>query len=138
LSFLLDTNAVSDTGKRTPNPGLATWLGAQASDDLWMSVLTMGELRYGALILPDGPRRQELEGWLTQVLVTFADRTLDVDSRIAAAWADVAARHRIARRTVSPADELIAATAIVHDLTVVTRNVRDFQFSGCKLHSPWS
>ena len=103
-----------------------------------MSVLTVGELRYGTLILPDGPRREALEGWLARVLFTFSERTLHVDAQVATTWADVAARHRAALRTVSAADELIAATAIVHDLTLVTRNVRDFQFSGCRIVSPWT
>ncbi len=138
MSYLLDTNAISDAGKPRPNAGLAAWFSTQEQDDLWLSALTIGELKFGALILPEGQRRQVLEGWITQTLLTFSQRTINIDSRVATTWAEVGARHRAARRTISPTDELIAATAIVHDLTIVTRNVRDFEHSGAKVLSPWS
>ena len=138
MSFLLDTNAISETFKRAPNPGFADWLRGRDDQFLWISVLTLGELRYGMLVLSVGPKREQLQTWINETQLAFAPRTLDVDAGVALAWAEVAARHRAALRTVSATDELIAATAIVHDLTVVTRNVRDFEASGCKLLSPWT
>ena len=138
MSFLLDTNGVSETFKRAPNIGFSNWLRERDDKSLWISVLTIGELLYGMLVLPAGPRREGLQAWITQIQLAYAPRTLGVDASVASVWAEVAARHRAALRTVSAADELIAATAIVHDLTVVTRNVRDFQFSGCRLISPWT
>ena len=138
MSFLLDTNGVSETFKRASNPGFTSWLRDRNDQFLWISVLTLGELRYGMLLLPAGPKRDMLQAWIAQTQLAYAPRTLNVDAGVALAWSEVAARHRTALRTVSAADELIAATAIVHDLTVVTRNVRDFEASGCKLLSPWT
>ncbi len=138
MSYLLDTNAISEAGKTRPNAGLSAWLASQDRDELWISVLTIGELRYGMLVLPAGLRRDTLYAWITQIELAYASRTLGVDTGVATAWAEVAARHRAALRTISATDELIAATAIVHDLTVVTRNTRDFQFSGCRMTSPWT
>lgn len=138
MSFLLDTDALSEYTKARPNPGFIQWSLPQAADAFWTSVIVLGELRVGVVSLEPGPRRELLEGWTINVAAGFGPRILAVDTSIANAWAEVTLRHRGALRTVSAADELIAATAIVNDLTVVSRNVRDFEFSGCKLLSPWT
>ena len=138
MSFLLDTNALSEYTKVRPNAGYVEWSGLQSADALSTSVIVMGELRFGVVDMEPGPKRLMLEGWMIEVAAGFGPRILAIDLPVVNAWADVALRHRRALRTVSAADELIAATAIAHDLTLITRNTRDFQFSGCKLHSPWS
>ena len=138
MRFLLDTNAVSEPRRPAPDTGYLQWLSAQDPNDLAMSVLTFGELKRGVGVLAPGRRRTDLEAWLTEGLVSFGDRILPVDLSVTAAWADVSALHRGAGRAVGVIDELIAATALAHGLTVVTRNGRDFEASGCDLLVPWS
>ncbi len=138
MTFLLDTNAVSEPQKPKPDQGYLAWIEAQAADSLNVSVLTVGELRRGLLALPVGARRSRLEAWMIEALTAFGERILPIDLPIVTAWADLGAHHKRLGRVVSAVDELVAATALAHDLTVVTRNVRDFETSGCKLLSPWS
>jgi predicted nucleic acid-binding protein len=138
LSFLLDTNALSEPQRPRPDAGYMAWIDGQPAGDLYLSVLSLGELKRGLAALEPGARRVRIEAWLSQALAVFSDRMLPIDAAVATAWAAVSLNHRQAGLTISAIDELIAATAIVHDLTVVSRNLRDFQASGCKLLSPWS
>ena len=138
MKYLLDTNAVSEPRRAAPDRGYLDWLSAQAPDDLAISALTFGELKRGVSALAPGRRRTDLEAWLTEGLVSFGDRILAVDLSVASVWASVAAHHRSMGRAVGVIDELIAATALAHGLTVVTRNARDFEGSGCDLLVPWS
>lgn len=138
MSFLLDTNALSEPQKARPDAAYLAWLDEQAPLHLYASVLSIGEMRHGALSLPPGGRRASIEMWLDKALTSFGSRILAVDMAVADAWAAIMRMHRQKGKTISAVDELIAATALVHDLTVVTRNVRDFQASGCKLLSPWT
>ncbi len=138
MSFLLDTNAVSEALKPRPDDGFKAWVGAQDAFELNISVLTFGEIRRGARLLPQGGRRAQIESWLAEAPNLFHDRILDVDLEVAGVWADIAARHRSLGKVVGAIDELIAATALVHDLAVVTRNGRHFDESGCKHLSPWA
>ena len=138
MKFLLDTNAVSEPLQQRPDPAYLRWINAPDTDDLALSVLTLGELRKGAGLLGDGARRSRIEAWLSDVIVQFHGRVLDVDLSVANAWAEIAVRHRRQGRVVGAVDELLAATALVHDLTLVTRNLRHFGDSGCKLICPWS
>jgi toxin FitB len=138
LRFLLDTNAVSEPRRASRDEGYLSWLSAQDPGDLAISALTFGELKRGVAALAPGRRRTELDAWLTEGLVSFADRILPVDVAVASAWADVAALHKNQGRAVGVIDELIAATALAHGLIVVTRNAKDFEVSGCDLLVPWS
>ena len=138
MSFLLDTNAVSEFTKLRPDPAFTSWLDKQNVESLWTSALVVGEVWFGIIPLEAGPKREGLEAWMASMIASFGPRLLPVDLPVATTWAEVTHRHKRALRTVSATDELIAATAIVHDLTVVTRNVRDFEASGCKLLSPWT
>lgn len=138
MIYLLDTNAVSEPQKARPDSGYMAWLQAQEAQSLGISVLTLGELRHGLSALPIGGKRSQLETWFIEALTAFGDRVLPVDVPVVMAWADLALAHKRSGRAVSAVDELIAATALAHNLTVVTRNVRDFAASGCKLHTPWT
>ena len=102
------------------------------------SVICSGEIEAGVLRLEPGPLRDRYEGLRREMIEWMAPRTLPIDRLVASAWARVSANHVRLERPISTADELIAATAIVHDLTVVTRNVRDFEYAGCRVLSPWS
>lgn len=143
MSFLLDTTAVSELGKIRPDPGFTGWFEgpgrrADAERGVFVSVLVIGELDKGIAKLPDGPSRQSVTGRRDFVLGAFNDRILPIDLEVSRCWGELANRHARLNRTVGAIDELIAATAIVHNLTLVTRNVRHFEHSGCRVLSPWS
>jgi predicted nucleic acid-binding protein len=138
LRYLLDTNAVSEPQRSNANAGYMAWLHRQESDDLAISALTVGELKRGVAVLEAGRRRSSLTAWIAEGLASFGDRILAVDARVASVWAEVGIRHRRAGRVVGAVDELIAATALAFDLAVVTRNLRDFEASGCQVLSPWA
>ena len=138
MTFLLDTNAISEPGRTRPDAGFTGWFDAALESELFLSVVTLGELRRGAALLPVGPRRTTLEATHQAILRQFEHQVIPVDRTIALAWGELTAKHWRSGRKPSMSDELIAATALVHDLIVVTRNVVDFEAAGCKLLSPWS
>lgn len=136
--YLLDTNAITEPKRARPNAGVVAWLNDQLLTDLHLSVITIGELRRGIIRLEPGRRRDDLDYWLAQVVLRFGDRILPIDIEVTDRWAALAEAQRAAGRTADMSDELIAATAHVHGLSVVTRNVRQFEHSGCRVVSPWS
>ena len=144
MKFLLDTNAVSETLRSRPNQGFMDWFTSIGSpeddfdDRLHLSVLTIGEMRRGVLRLEPDPRAAILQDRIVGILAEYDDRLIPVDLAVVERWARLAEVYRTSGVTVGITDELLAATALVHDLTVVTRNVRHFEYSGCKLLSPWS
>ncbi|AYG94891.1 type II toxin-antitoxin system VapC family toxin [Brevundimonas naejangsanensis] len=136
--FLLDTNAISEPKRARPDAGLIGWLSDQLLSDLHLSVITVGELRRGIVRLEPGRRRDDLDYWLSDLVLRFDDRILPVDLDVTERWASLAEAARTAGRASDMTDELIAATAHVHGLAVVTRNVRHFEPLGCRVLSPWS
>jgi predicted nucleic acid-binding protein len=138
LRFLLDTNAVSEPQRERPDRGYMDWIAEQAADDLSVSALTFGELRRGVAGLDAGRRKSALKAWLTAWLSEFGDRVLPIDLRVAEAWGALSAKLKAEGRVAGFADELIAATALAHGLTLVTRNRRHFLAAGCEIVSPWA
>jgi len=136
--FLLDTNVVSEPKRSRPDAGVLTWLGEQLQSSLYISVLTVGELRRGIVRLAPGRRRDDLDFWLGDLILQHGERILAIDLDVTERWAALAEANRAAGRASDMTDELIAATAQAHGLTVVTRNVRHFEHSGCRVLSPWS
>ncbi|RZJ97318.1 MAG: type II toxin-antitoxin system VapC family toxin [Brevundimonas sp.] len=136
--FLLDTNAISEPKRARPDQSVVRWLNGQLLSDLYLSVITVGELRRGIVRLQPSPRRDDLDFWLAELILRFDQRILPVDLAVSERWAALAEAQRAAGRTSDMSDELIAATAHVHGLTVVTRNTRHFEPSGCRVVSPWS
>ncbi|MFT4912045.1 MAG: putative nucleic acid-binding protein [Brevundimonas sp.] len=136
--YLLDTNAISEPKSPRPDPSLVSWLGDQLPTDLHLSVMSVGELRRGIVRLAPGRRRDDLDYWLAQLILRFNDRILPVDLEVTERWASLAETQRAAGRTADMTDELIAATAHVHGLTIITRNIRHFEHAGCRVLSPWS
>ena len=130
--YLLDTNVVSETTKRTPNVGVLDWL--RKSEPSFMSVLTIGELRRGVLAqrLRNQSNADRLSAWLEQLEYEYRDFILDVGTAVIARWAALGSG-----RTLPVVDSLIAATAVTHDLTVVTRNTQDFIGLGVKTLNPF-
>jgi predicted nucleic acid-binding protein len=138
LKCLLDTNAVSEPTRISPDLDYMRWFGNAEESDLFVSVITLGELRRGAALMPEGARRIRYETVHRQLMDWFADRVFAVDREIALVWGELSARLRRIGRDLPLADQLLAATALTHGLTVVTRNVRHFEPTGCKLLCPWS
>jgi toxin FitB len=135
LSFLLDTNVISELRRRRPDPGVQKWLAGIDASELSLSVLVVGELRQGIerLRQRDARRAAQLEQWLERLTEQFAERILPVTATIADEWGRLNARDR-----VPAVDGLIAATAAVHGLTVVTRNVQDFRRTGVRCLDPFA
>lgn len=106
---------------------------------MFLSVITLGELRQGVELLAAGPRRAVLDGWVQRDLPErFAGRVLPIDAQTADLWGRLVARRRRAGGPIGVMDALLAATASAHDLAVVTRNTSDFQGCGVRLVNPWT
>ena len=139
MTFLLDTNAISEVIKPRPNAGVMDWFGSADEDTLYLSVITLAELRHGVERLAAGSRRASLDRWLSADLPDrFEGRILPVDARTADAWGRGIARAQAAGRTIGAMDGFIAATAMQHQLTLVTRNLADFQPVSVQLFCPWT
>ncbi len=139
MRFLLDTNVVSEWVKPQPAPGVVTWLADADEDQLFISVITIAELRHGIERLAQGRRRQRLGEWLdVELLERFADRVLAIDAAVANAWGVIVAERERKGRPIGAVDAFVAATARVHELTLVTRNVADFGSSVTSLVNPWA
>lgn len=139
MSFLLDTNVISESMKPQPNPGVVSWLATLDEDRVYMSVVTLTELRYGVERLAIGARRKRLDVWLQQELPErFDGRILPVDGLVADACGRLVARSEALGRPIEPRDAFIAATAVVHGLTLVTRNASDFQPTVKSVIDPWT
>ncbi|PXX63848.1 hypothetical protein DFR70_10528 [Nocardia tenerifensis] len=136
--YLLDTDAVAEWIKPRPDPGLIAWLHAADEERMFLSVITIGEIRRGVDRMSDERRRTRLTTWLSdQVADRFDDRLLPVDFGVAQAWGRVRARADRAGHGIDAVDALIAATAEAHGLTLVTRNDKDFHGTGVQVLCPW-
>src|SRR5258708_21157202 len=138
MSFLLDTNAVSEWVKQQPNAGVIAWMEAADEDRIFISVVSLAELRYGVERMPTGRRRSRLEQWLRNELpLRFESRILPVDTEVAEAWGKIVSRSEAAGRPIGAMNAFLAATAETHQMTLATRSVSDFPFFKSVL-SPWS
>lgn len=139
MNYLLDTNVISEWVKPHPNPGVAAWLAEVDEDRVFISVVTLAELRHGIERMPAGARRDRLDGWLRDELSQrFEGRILPVDVAVADAWGKVMARGQAAGRPVGAMDAFLAATAESHGLVLVTRNVSDFALVEQGVINPWT
>ena len=138
MSFLLDTNVVSELAKDDPDINVFDWMSRIDEFSTWISVVTIAELRSGCEQLPQGGRRQRIELWLdVDVRARFSGRVLGIDEEAAEVCGRLIARGRRSGRTIGAMDTWIAAISRQHDLTVVTRNTRDFEALGVPLLNPW-
>ena len=135
MTYLLDTNVISEIGKSRPDSGVRTWVDGVSDDSLHLSVLVVGEIRNGIerLRRRDLTQALALEDWLAGLESEFATRTFDVDRPIAHAWGRINAAD-----PVPAVDGLLAATALVHGLTVVTRDTAPFERVGVPYLDPWT
>lgn len=139
MKFVLDTCLISELVCAAPDPSVIAWLSEQQEQYLFLSVLTLGELRKGIERLPEGRKRTRLTTWIDGDLkLRFTGRLLPVDEDVAERWGLVCAQAGAQGITVPVLDGLIAATALVHGMTVVTRNVSDMAATGALLFSPWA
>jgi predicted nucleic acid-binding protein len=139
VNFLLDTTVVSEWMQPAPNSGVIRWLSEVDEDRVFLSVITLAELRFGTERLASGTRKSRLETWLREELpLRFEGRLLIIEAAIADTWGRLVSRCSAVRRPIGVMDAFFAATAEVHALTLVTRNVSDFTASGIPLLNPWS
>jgi toxin FitB len=134
--ILLDTNVVSEARHPNGSPKVKEAV-RDHRDDLWLSVVVLGEILFGIRWLDPGPKRAALELYYNELRRDYAERLLDVTREVAEAWGAARAERRRIGRPLAATDGLIAATALVHDLTLWTRNTRDFEGTGVRLFNPW-
>ena len=138
LRYLLDTNVVSELVKPAPEPRVWNWLNAAPDNMLYLSVITIGEIQRGIDRLSLSPRKTRYEQWLREEIIDlYADRILAIDLQTMQQWGRLMARLEIKGRVLPMLDSLLAATALVHDLRLVTRNERHFEDIGVMTLNPW-
>lgn len=136
MSYLIDTNVLSELRRKSPDPRVVDWFSRRPPTTLHLSVLTLGEIRKGIEGVDDEIRRQSLTDWLKTDLPTFfTGRILSIDGAVADRWGRLIAA---AGRPLPAIDSLLAATALEHDLVLVTRNVKDFFGLPVQIFNPWS
>jgi len=137
MSYLIDTNVISETFRTKPSLQVEEWFNSIPGEELFISVLTLGEIRKGVEKLPSGKKKNELIIWLEHHLISwFGTHILDITSPIADKWGYISA---ITSPPIPAIDGLIAATALTHSLKLVTRNIKDFKsINGLELINPFA
>lgn len=137
-AFLLDTNCISEVVRSKPEPRVLEWMHAADESLLYLSVLTLGEIRKGLAGLPQSKRRTHLESWLeVELQARFSGRILPIDAAVADRWGVLAGAAKRGGISLSAIDGLLAATALQHNLTIVSRNVSDFANTPASVLNPW-
>jgi predicted nucleic acid-binding protein len=136
--FLLDTNCISELVRPKPEPRVMEWIESTDERLLYLSVLTLGEIRKGAAGLPQSKRRTQLETWLeVDLQVRFAGRIVSIDAAVAGRWGLLAAQAKRRGEALSVIDGLIAASALHHNLTIVSRDTGGFPKGLVQIVNPW-
>jgi len=136
--IVLDTNVISELWKAAPDPSVLAWVDAQMVETLYLSAITVAELRFGLAAMPPGKRRTIYHDCLEgEVLPVFRSRVLPFDLDASKAYADLMAQAKAAGRAISRADGYIAATAAAHGLMVATRDTSPFEAAGLNIINPW-
>lgn len=139
MSYLIDTCCISELVKKRPNPNVVKWFSDQDELCLYISVITFGELRKGIEKLPTSKKKNELHRWVKEDLThRFKNRILDIDLKVVNQWGEMLATAEKRGNPLPAMDSLIAATALVHELSVVTRNTKDMEGSGADVINPWA
>jgi predicted nucleic acid-binding protein len=138
MNYLLDTNAISEASKKKPDASFMEWFTETDELTMFTSCIVLGEIKRGVSLIQDKERYERLNSLLTEILLQFDGRIINVDNQVSFLWAELLAAGQLAGQTPPVIDTLIAAQCIAHDLTLVTRNVRDFeQFTDLTVHAPW-
>ncbi len=139
MSYLIDSCCISELVKKKPNPNVVMWFADRDELSMYLSVITFGELRKGIEKLPDSKKKKELNRWVKEDLnLRFKNRVLDITIEEVNKWGEILAEAEQDGRPLPAIDSLIAATALVHDLSVVTRNTQDMEGSGVEVINPWN
>jgi predicted nucleic acid-binding protein len=135
MNYLLDTNVISELKRPKPNQHVVDWFASVTNESLYLSVLTLGEIRKGIGKLPDSQRKQALSSWLEKdIPLWFDSRLLVIDEGVADCWGKLQAQ---TNRPLPAIDSLLAATALHHHLCLVTRNVKDFDYPDLTIVNVW-
>ncbi len=138
MKFLLDTCVISEAIRPKPSTKVTKWIKSENESNLYISVLTIGELHKGIEKLPESKRKEELHNWVENDLKErFRNRIIDIDIQVAMMWGKIQGMTERIGRPMPAIDSLIAATGITHHFTVVTRNISDMKESGVALLNPW-
>lgn len=138
MKYLLDTCIISEFTKPSPEPKVVDLISFENEENLFLSVLTLGEIHKGIAKLPDSKKKKELANWVeTDLKKRFAGRIIKITEEIACHWGDILGQSEKAGRKIPVIDGLLAATAIKKGLTLVTRNIKDVVNCGCKILNPW-
>lgn len=139
MNYLLDTCVISELTKKHPEKKVLQWLETQKEDSLYLSVLTLGEIQKGIHRLPDSKKKHALSLWVQHDLCQrFEGRILPLDQAVCQLWGKIQGEAETRGKTIPVIDSLIAATALAHQLFVVTRNSSDMEKSGVQMVDPWS
>jgi predicted nucleic acid-binding protein len=138
MKYLLDTCVISELVAKKPNPRVLEWIDSIDADGVYISVITVGEITKGIEKLPNTKRKKELIDWLeNELLIRFQDNLIELDVNILIQWGKLNARLEISGQRAPAIDSLIAATALEHELILVTRNESDFVEAGVEILNPW-
>lgn len=137
MRFLLDTCVLSELRKPNCHHKVREAIHSKVSEDLFVSVISIGEIAKGIELLEPGQRQRELKVWLETLKASYGDRILLIDQEISHFWGELSAHAQRRGRIVSVTDGLLGATALCHGLRVMTRNVDDFEPTGVQLVNPW-
>ena len=138
MNYILDTNVISELVKGIPNSKVVSWLDRVDPDNIYLSVIALGEIRKGIEKLPASKRKNTLDSWFKEeLLVRFHNKILPLDLPVLLAWGELTARLEKRGNPLPAIDSLLAATALQAEFTLVTRNTGDFQFTGISLYDPW-
>ena len=138
MRYLLDTCVISELVKPHPNARLVDWIGRQYEESLFLSCITLGEIQIGIAKLPASEKKSTLQNWLdTDLVERFGPRIIGIDTNIARMWGEIQATAEKAGLKMPVIYSLLASIGLVHEMTVVTRNVQDMQACHVQLFNPW-
>jgi len=139
MKYLLDTCVISELITKTPNPRVVRFIDSLETDDIFLSVITIGEIVKGIEKLPTSKRKQNLHTWLQEdLLIRFDGKIFPLDTGVLLEWGKLTARAEAAGKPLPVIDSLVAATVLAYELTLITRNVGDFESAEIEIVNPWS
>lgn len=138
MKYLLDTCVISELISKQPSPNVIKFVDSLDQEDIYLSVITIGEIAKGIEKLPKSKRKQELHTWLEEdLLIRFEGNIVALDTRVLIRWGELSAKLEGIGITLPAMDSLIAATVLTHQMVLITRNANDFKHTGVEIINPW-